>query len=183
MVISVLRMKFGKRRLDSVLRRLEQDALPPVQHIGRLLRQRLVRPHGERVDVGQRTDVGRRALQHRHMARARIGQGRNQSHRGGTAADDDDLLARVVEVLRPVLRVNDRALEVLRAGELRRVALVVVVVAAAGEQEEQVISTSSPPRSTRPSSGSRRPTSRRRTTFWPYRMCLSMPYSATVSFR
>ena len=69
------------------------------------------------------------------MAGARIGKRGNQCHRGGATADDDDLLARVVEVLRPVLRVDDRALEVVRACELRRVALVVVVVAAAREQE------------------------------------------------
>ena len=106
-----------------------------IDHVGRLGRQRLVHPDGEGVDVGQHADVGRRALQHGDVARTRIGQRWNESHCRRTAADHDDLLARVVEVLGPVLGVDDGALEVLRAGELRRVALVVVVVAAASEQE------------------------------------------------
>ena len=44
-------------------------------------------------------------------------------------------LARPVEVGRPVLRVDDRAAELVRAGELRLVAVLVVVVAAAAPQE------------------------------------------------
>ena len=63
------------------------------------------------------------------------GHRRHQRHRGRAAADDDDLLARVVEVLGPVLRVHDRALEAVGARELRRVRLVVVVVAGAAPQE------------------------------------------------
>jgi hypothetical protein len=48
-----------------------------------------------------------------------------------TAADHDHPLAGVVEVLRPVLRVDDRSAEPLQAGEGRLVAGVVVVVTAA----------------------------------------------------
>lgn len=44
---------------DLILRGLEQDALPAVQYIRRLLRQRLLRPNRERIHVGQRTDIGR----------------------------------------------------------------------------------------------------------------------------
>ena len=69
------------------------------------------------------------------MARTRIGKGGNQSHSGRPAADHHDLLALVVEVLRPVLRMDDGAAEVLGARELRRIALVVVVVAAGREEE------------------------------------------------
>ena len=50
-------------------------------------------------------------------------------------ADDDDALARVVEVVGPVLRVDHLAAEALLALEVRRVARVVVVVAAARPQE------------------------------------------------
>lgn len=50
------------------------------------------------------------------------------------AADDDDPLARDVEVVRPLLRVDQRAGVALDAREDRRVALVVAVVAARAEQ-------------------------------------------------
>src|SRR5690606_21655633 len=50
-------------------------------------------------------------------------------------ADDDDPLPGVVEVLGPVLRVDDRALEPVPTGELGFVAVVVAVVARAGEEE------------------------------------------------
>ena len=48
-----------------------------------------------------------------------VGQRRHQRDRRGAAADDHDLLAGVVEVLGPVLGVDDRALEVVGARELR----------------------------------------------------------------
>ena len=47
-----------------------------------------------------------------------VGQRRDQRHGGCAAADHHDALARVVEILGPVLRVHDRTLEVIGAGEL-----------------------------------------------------------------
>ena len=61
--------------------------------------------------------------------------GGNERDRGGAAADDHDPLVGVVDVLGPLLRVDDWAGEALHALEVRRVALVVAVVAAAEEQE------------------------------------------------
>src|SRR5207302_197776 len=52
-----------------------------------------------------------------------------------TAADDDDALPGVVEILRPVLRMDDLALEAIHAFEARRVALIVAVVAGTHHQE------------------------------------------------
>ena len=75
MVISVLRMNFGKRLAIWYCTDWYEDALPAVDHVGRLGGQHLVHPDGERVDVGQRADVGRRALQHCHVSRARIRTG------------------------------------------------------------------------------------------------------------
>src|SRR5690606_38986642 len=54
---------------------------------------------------------------------------------GRAAADDDDLLPGVVEVLGPELRVHDGAGEVRQPGEAGIVRLVVVVVARAGDEE------------------------------------------------
>ncbi len=56
-----------------------------------------------------------------------------QCDRRCAAADDHDPLARVIEVLGPVLRMHDLATEGLGAGELRREPRVVVVVARATE--------------------------------------------------
>ena len=118
-----------------VLEGAERDGFPAIRDVRQAVRQQPVGAFGKRVDPGQRPDVGGRTLQHRDMAGARVHQGRDQGDRGGTGADDDDLLAHVVEVLRPVLRMDDLALEVLGAGKRRRIPLVVVVVAGAREQE------------------------------------------------
>ena len=93
-------------------------------------------PHevGDRVLGGQRRDVGGRPLQHRDV-RGGLGHRRDERDRGGAAADHDDLLAGVVEVLGPGLRVHDRSGEAVHAGEVGLVALVVAVVAGAGEEE------------------------------------------------
>ena len=57
----------------------------------------------------------------------------HQGDRCRPAADDDDLLAAVVEVLGPVLRVHDLTAESVATRELRGVALVVAVVPACAE--------------------------------------------------
>ncbi len=64
-----------------------------------------------------------------------LGHCRNQGYRRRTAADHHDAPAAVVEILGPVLRVDDPPLELLAAGEGGLVPLLVVVVAAAQEQE------------------------------------------------
>jgi hypothetical protein len=67
--------------------------------------------------------------------RAELGQRRDKRDRGRAAADDDDPLAVVVEILGPELRVHDPPLVALDVLELGQVALVVAVVAAADVQE------------------------------------------------
>ena len=89
---------------------------------------------GDLDGVAAGAEVRRRALQHRDV-RAVGGDRRDQRRRGRAGADHDDLLARVVEILRPGLRVDDAALEVVHALPLRRVALRVAVVALAHPQE------------------------------------------------
>ena len=64
------------------------------------------------VPAGQRDDVARRALEHRHVRRP-LGHRGDERHRGRAAADHHDALAGVVEVLGPVLRVDDLAPEAL----------------------------------------------------------------------
>jgi hypothetical protein len=60
---------------------------------------------------------------------------RHQRHGGGAAADHDDPLVAVVEVLWPLLRVHHLAVELIQARELRVVAAFVAVVAAAQVQK------------------------------------------------
>jgi hypothetical protein len=88
----------------------------------------------DRVLARQRDDVRGRALEHRDV-RGRVAHRRSQRHRGGPTADDDDALARVVDVVGPLLGVDDAAAEPVEPFEVRRVALRVVVVAGAGEEE------------------------------------------------
>ena len=63
----------------------------------------------DRVAAG--AEIGRRALQHGDM-RGILGHRRDQRRRGRARADHDDALAVVVEIFRPFLRMDDRALEV-----------------------------------------------------------------------
>src|SRR6516164_4080509 len=63
------------------------------------------------------------------------GDRRNQCRRRRTRADNDDGLARIVEILRPILRVNDPAFVVLHSAPFGGVALAMAVVALAHPQK------------------------------------------------
>ena len=91
---------------------LELNVLPAGDRIGRLLRQQPLQQRRYPVGVRYRGHVGRRALQH-HDVPGFLGHLREQRHRGRARADDDDFLAAVVEVLGPVLRMDDLAPEVV----------------------------------------------------------------------
>src|SRR5262249_61814970 len=70
---------------------------------------------------------GRRARQHSSVAA--LGRyPRDKSRRRRTRADDDDRLPRVIEILRPILRVNDAPFEILHSTPFRRVAVGMTVV-------------------------------------------------------
>src|SRR5207248_10265227 len=79
-------------------------------------------------------DVGGGALQHRDVRRA-VGHRGDEGNGGGATADHDDLLAGVVQVLGPVLRVDHLAGELFDAREIRQVTGVVVVVTATDIEE------------------------------------------------
>ena len=89
---------------------------------------------GDAVLVGPGDDIGRRALQQRDVGR-RFRQLRHERDRGRAAADHDDALVGVDDILGPVLGMDDGALEPGDTWKGRRVALRVAVVAAAHEQE------------------------------------------------
>ena len=106
---------------------------PARQPVGELVGQHAPEAVGDRVLLGQRHHVARRALKHRDVL-GLPSHRRNEGDRGGSAADHHDALAGVVEVLRPVLRMDDPAGEVLVALEVRAVTRGVVVVAGGGEE-------------------------------------------------
>ncbi len=83
---------------------------------------------------GQRGNVGGGPLQHGDVL-GRLGQGGNQGHGCGPAPDHHHLLAPAVEIVRPELRMNDTALELVQAGKLGLVPVVVAVVPATREDE------------------------------------------------
>ena len=119
---------------ELVEERLDDHVLPAHRGVSGALGQPPAQHLRDAVLGRQRGDVGGRALQHRHV-RGVLRHRRHQGHRGRAAADHDHALAGVVEVLRPVLRVDDRAGEALFALELRREPFVVAVVAAARPEE------------------------------------------------
>ena len=84
--------------------------------------------------VAPGAEIGRRALQHGDM-RAIVGHRRDQRRRGSARADHDDALVLVVEIFRPFLRMDDRALELGHVLPLRRIALGVAVIALAHPEE------------------------------------------------
>ena len=67
--------------------------------------------------------------------RRTLGQGGDERDRRRATADDHDSLARVVEILRPLLRVDDSSAEACNAGPLRRVPALVIVIAGAEIEE------------------------------------------------
>ena len=113
---------------------LTADVEPTGDPIREFAREHFAQSVGDRVLARQGHHVGRRALQHGDVPGDGCHRG-NQGDCGGTTADDDDLLARVVEILRPGLRVDDDTLEVLPTLEVRRVPTGVVVVTRCREQD------------------------------------------------
>ena len=117
---------------------LEGQRDRPDDRVGSLARQELSDRRQRRIHPRHRQQISGGALQHGHV-RGLAGQGGHQRDRGGSTADDDHLLAGVVEVLRPELRVHHRAGEVGQAGEFRGVGLGVVVVAGAEEHQAAAV--------------------------------------------
>ena len=89
---------------------------------------------GQLDGVAAGNEIGRRALEHRHVA-GLVGHRRDDGRRRRPRADHDDLLAGVVEIFRPGLRMDDLALEALHARPFRRVADRMAIVALAHPQE------------------------------------------------
>ena len=87
---------------------------------------------GDGVFSGDRHDVGRCPLEHRHVLRG-LRHRRQQGDRGGAATDHDHSFAGVIEVLRPMLRVDDLTGKAFAPFEVRSVALVIPVIAGPGE--------------------------------------------------
>ena len=115
-------------------RALDEDVPSAGKPIVQLVRKHPAHRERDLVDGRQRDDVRGRALQHRHVRRV-VGHCRHQRDRGRAAADHHDALVAVVEIVRPVLRMDERAGEIVLARQLGTVALVVVVVPGAHDEE------------------------------------------------
>ncbi|PHK11687.1 hypothetical protein VF09_06710 [Nostoc linckia z9] len=112
----------------------EQYVLPARDPVGQARGKDAAQKVRDPVFGGARDHVGRRALQHHHV-RGVLRHLGHQGHRRRTAADHDHALAAIVELLGPMLRVDDRTPEALAAGELGRIAFLVAIIAAAHEEE------------------------------------------------
>ena len=124
------------RRLacDEVDEGVQENVAPPHHVVGDLAWQHLSDHIGQWLHLRHRDDVRGCPLEHRHRVRC-LGKCRDQRDRRRPATDHHHFLAGDVEILRPELRMDHLAGEVLQTLELRCVALVVVVVAGAEEQE------------------------------------------------
>ena len=127
----------GSRQLED--ERLQQHEFQSADGIRQLVRKQEAKKFREFVLGRAVRHVGWRALQHRHVG-GLPGQRRDQRHRRRAAADHDNALALVVDVLGPLLGVDDASLESFDAGEIGRVAVGVVEVAGAHVQEAAGVS-------------------------------------------
>ena len=110
------------------------DALPLGDAVGERLRQMFVRPAGDGILRRACDDIGRRTLQHGDLLCGLRHRG-HQRHRRRAAADHDHALARIIQIVRPLLRVDDLPPESLRAFEMRRMAARIIIIAAAHVEE------------------------------------------------
>ena len=113
---------------------LNQDIAPTGHAEHPLFRQHLVHRHGYFIGIRHGHNVAGRTLQHGHLGRF-FRHRRHQRNRRGTTANHHHFLAAVVQLFRPLLRVNNLALEVLFSGEVWPVTLVIVVVPSAIHHE------------------------------------------------
>ena len=97
-------------------------------------RKQFLHTHCKSINAGQSTHKGRAALQHGHMG-CRLRQMRHQRHRRGAAAYHHHALARIVQPLRPLLRMHQRAGVIGQPFKFRHIALVVAIVARAKMQK------------------------------------------------
>ena len=121
----------GARALEADV--LHLDVLPAGQAVGRLLGQELAQQVRQPVLRRAREHPGRGALEHGDLgglARHR----RRDRHRGGARADHHHLLAGIVEIVGPELRVDHLAFEGAEI-EAGVVGLVVIVIARAQIEE------------------------------------------------
>ena len=114
--------------------RLQRRVLAARDRVRDTLGQHLAERVRDRVAVRPGDDVGGRALQHGDVGGV-VGHRRHEGHRGRTRSDHHHSPARVVEVVGPVLGVDDRAAEALAPGELGCVPALVGVVPRAHEEE------------------------------------------------
>ena len=96
-------------------------------------RQELTQHVGNWIALRQAHHVGGRALQHGHVL-GLIGHCRHQGDSCRAAADHHHILAAVIEVFRPQLRVDKFALEQFTAFEIGGVARFIAVIAGAHQQ-------------------------------------------------
>ena len=116
----------------------EQHVVQPGEAVTESARGHLAQQVDHGVDPLPRQQIGRRALQHGHMAGFARHRG-DHADRGRAAADHHDPFAGVIQRLGPQLGMHHRPGEVLDTGEVRPVGLVVVVVAGAEEQEARPV--------------------------------------------
>jgi len=124
----------GRMPAELVDSQTHQDVLPAHNAMRGARGQQTVQQSGDCIVGGQAQEVRGRALQHGDVRRS-ASHGGNQRDRGGSAADDHNFLAGVVQIFRPMLRMNDLATETIGAGKAGLVPGIIAVVAGASIEE------------------------------------------------
>ena len=113
---------------------LKPRIFPARQTVGPGFGQQRAQGVGEPIARGARHHPGRRALQHNHLGGLLRHRG-HQGNGGRSRTDDDHALAGVIEVLGPMLGVNEGSGKRFASGKIGLVAAVIAVVAGAQMQE------------------------------------------------
>ena len=83
---------------------------------------------GQLVLIETRNEVSWRTLQHGHMLDI-VSNVRNDSRCRGSRSDHHNALALIIKIFRPMLRMDNGALELVHALPLGRIAFFVIVIA------------------------------------------------------
>ena len=114
-------------------KQLEQDIPPAGNAVSHLIRHNFPHKIGGFILGWSRNDIGRRALQHGDML-SLIRHRRHQRHSCGPRSDNHDFLARINEVLRPKLGMNEIALKSVFSGKFRRITFFIFIITTAHMQ-------------------------------------------------
>ena len=114
---------------------LHEDVFEAGDIIGQPFGKDLAQRVGKAILGGAGHIISGRTLEHGNMANAAARHCGNNRHSGCAAADNDNILTRIVEVFRPELRMKYRPLEILTPGKFGDIGIGIAIIASAHVEE------------------------------------------------